>query len=587
MSQFADSNRADVRAILEAVWGTTPANGKSRQVRYTSHDIVPTKETQVSNEIRADRMVPDMPETGAGTSGSLSFEFSAGAQDDWMESYLGGTWTRPMTMDEFTGNVSWTANNTIQIAGGDFRDYFTVGRRVKTSGFRFPANNGYRQISALGFSGGNTTITTVETTGVVEGALASGRVSDANDVIILNSTAIAAGVSGFTGVGVFTSAVAARQLQAGQKIFVEHSGAFQTGTVTFAGAATVADTVTISDGDKEIVLVAGTDFAVGVDQTEAAANLAAAINLARTQGKINVDATSSAGVTTVRNLRLTGGSMSETGSSMVVANFSGGAPAVRGVFTITTATNDAIAVTPTPPTVGAGAVVTIKGSMLRNPGDPSEIVSRSWTLETHFTDVAKQFAKDGLRVGGLSFSFSAGEIVTGSVSFEGREHKRVNTRRLALAPYTALATTTGEVMNATSNVGEVTKNGAPLATAVQMIEINGEGGLRPQRAVSSKYPRGIGLGRLAISGSLTAYFQDYTLYDHFKAHDTVSLGWNVVDIDGNRYDFTLPAVKIASDNVNPGGIDQDVMEEMEWTAIRDPLTNCMLQIDRFSSVSPV
>ena len=56
------------------------------------------------------------------------------------------------------------------------------------------------------------------------------------------------------------------------------------------------------------------------------------------------------------------------------------------------------------------------------------------------------------------------------------------------------------------------------------------------------------------------------------------------DLANNRYDFTIPAIKLTSDPVAPEGIDQDVIENIEWEAQRDPSTKCMIQIDRFSSL---
>jgi hypothetical protein len=84
---------------------------------------------------------------------------------------------------------------------------------------------------------------------------------------------------------------------------------------------------------------------------------------------------------------------------------------------------------------------------------------------------------------------------------------------------------------------------------------------------------------------MTAYFEDMVLYNHFINHDTISIGFDFKDQDANVYYWTIPALKITSDPIAPGGIDQDVKEEMEWSALRDPATACMLQVDRFSSVN--
>ena len=149
---FADSNRASIRYIPESIsaWGETPATGRSRLMRFTSSTLTGTKETTVSEELRADRMVSSVPEVQAGSEGEINFELSAGSQDDFLQAFLLGFWTRPMTFDFFKGlTVSWTANNKIQLTGGDFTGYFDVGRRIKTEGFKTAVNNGYFQIASV------------------------------------------------------------------------------------------------------------------------------------------------------------------------------------------------------------------------------------------------------------------------------------------------------------------------------------------------------------------------------------------------------------------------------------------------------
>lgn len=592
---FADSNRADVRVIPEVTWGTTPASGTSKQVRYTSHSINPTKETRASDEIRADRMVSTNVETAAGSGGDLNFELSAGGQDDWMEGFLAGTWSKPMEMFKYQGTIlSWGTTSRLDLTWPtDISTQFVTGRRIKTDGFINPENNGYFQISSVSYTGGVVQITVSTSTSVVEVGGVTARLYDANDVVILNNTSIRLGTAGAATIdsnstNAFTSAIAAGQLKVGQKISVEGLGN-GSGTIVCSTAGTAANAFTINDGVNSKQFIQGTDFATGGSATLTATNIAAAINAYRLSNGLRVKAKSSTGTVTVVNLRGSGGSIVEdldAGTDFTVTTFSGGNNAGRGFFTITTVSNDILGVTPTPPTIATGTV-TIKACMLRNPNDVAAIVSRSWTLETHFTDVAKQFANDGLRIGGMSLSFTAGEIVTGSATFLGRQHQKIATRRLALSPYVARASITTDVVNATANVGNVTKNGLSLATAVRELTVTGEANLRAQNAISSKYPRGIGMGRLNITGNLTAYFETTDMYDHFIAHDTVSIGWSVTDYDYNTYFFTLPAVKFSTDNIAPEGIDQDVMEQMEWMAQMDAATNCEMQIDRFSPVLPV
>lgn len=589
---LADSNRASLRELPEAddCWGQAPETGVTRARRFTSSSITATKETAISDEIRDDRMVSSVIETAATSGGEINWEFAAGTIDMDLQRALMGLWSRPMGWDVFRGkHVSITANNTITIGGGDYTDYFTVGRRLKTSGFVNPANNDYVQISATGFSGGNTTITITTTTLVAEAGSNYTTVADANDVIILKNTAIRFNntprVIDSATPGTFTAAIAAGQLVAGQRIFVEGVG-YETGTIT-ADTVVADDQVTISDGVETVTLTADTDFDVGIDDTATGANLAAAINALRVAGVLSLAASNAAGVVTVTNLRKDGGVLTEVDATLAVVDFTG-ALAIGGFYTIVSLSNDAITVDRDVPTLAAGDNVTIKGAILRNPGTSSQITPQSAVIETSFHDVDQHFVVDGLRTGGVSMEVTAGSIVTGSSTLQGRETKRSSISKLDnAANYTVLDAPATEVVSATANVGSLSVNGVEQATAIRSIQFSIEGNLRNQQAVGSKFPVGIAAGRLNLTGSIEAYFADGEMYDRFINHETVSLAFPIIDVDKNTYYFTIPAFKVSSDPVAPGGIDQDVMETMEFSAFRDAATRCMMQIDRFSSTEPV
>jgi hypothetical protein len=589
---LADSNRASLREIIEsnAAWGETPANGVTRARRFRTSSITASKETVESEEIRDDRMISSVIETAAMSGGEIAWEFAAGTVDLDFQRALMGAWSRPMDWDVFRGkNISISANNTVRLSGVDLAAYFTIGRRIKLSGFVNPANNNYFQISGVAFTGGNTDVTVNGTTMVVEAGSAYTTIADANDVIVLRSTALRFGNTANTidgnGTNPFTAAIAAGQLKTGQRIFVEGIG-YETGTITVATAA-AGDTVTLSDGVDTITLEADTDFEIGADDTETAANLAAAINALRPAGAISLAATSALGVVTVRNLRKVGGALTETGTTLTVVDFANGSATAGGFYTIQSLTNDTIVVDRAVPTLAAGAPITIKGSMLRNPGNSADITPQSATIETGFQDVNQYFTVDGLRCGSVEMEVSAGSIVTGQSTYMGRETRRFSTEQLAGASYTVLEAPATEVVSATANVGSLSVNGTEQATAISSIQFSLEGNLRNQQAVGSKFPVGIAAGRLNLTGTIEAYFADGTMYDRFINHETVSLSFPIIDQDKNTYYFTIPAFKVTSDPIAPGGLDQDVMESMEFSAFRDPITACMIQIDRFSSTAPI
>lgn len=255
-----------------------------------------------------------------------------------------------------------------------------------------------------------------------------------------------------------------------------------------------------------------------------------------------------------------------------------------GIYTIQKAADNVISTVEAPTAVvAAGTAVSVKGSMLRNPGDVTEITQRMYTLETAFNDVGQFMVQDGMVPGTYSLEVSAGAIMTGTIGFKGRSTQLVQSTILGDAgTYTVLDATTGEVVNATTNVGSISKDGADTGAAIQSISISGEANLRERAAVGSKFARGIGAGRFNLTGSMSVYFEDDSMFQDFINHKTVSLSFPITDIDGQTYVMTIPAIKFSQDEIAPGGTDQDVMDSIEFTAIRDPNTACMLQVDRFS-----
>lgn len=606
MSTFATTNRSNLRYALESQWASTPTSGVTREVRFTSHSMSTKKNTTKSNEIRDDRMVSDIIETEMMSDGGINFEMSAGSFDDMFQAFVLGTWTRPMTYDFWEGPiVSWIADNEIAVVGPTIVGYLTAGRRISTNGFVNPSNNNVWQIASTSYSGGQTVITVTDTTAVVEDGNISSIVQDANDVIVLKNTAIRAGTTSLAtfdsnGGNAFASAISAGQLSVGQKIYVDGLG-YGVGTATFTATAVAPSGVTVNDGENSYTFVAGTDFAVGASATNSATALAAAINNARVNGVgggngiapifLDVKATSLVGAVTITNLNATGGSLakvSDGGGNITIVTFAGGDATQHGVYTLTAVTADVLYVTPAPTTdANAGSLpVTIRGSMLRNPSVSSSIVPQSFSIESFYVDVDYGFLQSGMMVNTFSLDVNSSAVMTGSFEFMGAVTTALSATQLGGGSYTPLATTETEVLSATTDVGAILQNGVPLSTAVKQIKIDGKAQLRNQMAVSSKFPVGIGTGRFELTGSATCYFENLTQFNHFLSHDTVSLAWDFQDARKCTYFWTVPALKFTADPINSKGIDQDVLEEITWDAFRDPISECMLQLDRFSPLVP-
>lgn len=405
----------------------------------------------------------------------------------------------------------------------------------------------------------------------------------------------------------------------------DSAGSAETGSIAFSAVATADDAVSVDDGSNgPITFTFGTDpgeISTGASATASAENLANAINASA----LNVTAVATTGTIALTNGNYVGGAITEVeddgsvitvvnfaggaspdmdltnhrgaggtittlGAALTVVNFTGGNSAKMGIFTIAALPDDdTIVVMETLPVdVNAGsAAVVIKGSHLRNRGNTNEIIKQSMAVETAFEDVNQYFVMDGMRLSEFELSVESGEIVNGTWTYMGRGAAPYGVTQLGDAlKYTVMPSTSTEVLNATANVGAVMRDGAVLSTAVQSIEIQGNNNCRYQDAVGSKYPRGVAYGRFQLSGSLSAYFEGLDFWTSFINHASLSLGFDFEDVDHNKMIFTIPQIKITEDPIVPEGIDTDVMEPMEWEAIRDPILNTMLMIDRISSVYP-
>lgn len=595
----AESNRAVLRAVREATWGTLPTGVVSKALRITKSSLVVSKDTKASDEIRADRQIANNIELAAMTGGSIEFEGSAGGQDDFYEDFLLGTWTRDMTFMLVKGSsVSVTGVSQITISGADYRNWLTVGKYIKLEGFKTLDNNGYFIVSAKALTSGNTVITVTETSLVIEAGTAFSKIFDASDVI-LKATDISITAGSVIDAGAATPFTAGA-VQVGQTLYFEGLGK-ETGTiVSSATDPAEGDTITVSDGVDAVTfevrtnaaLVATGNIFVALNTTPAtmASNIAAAVNEQFSKAAFRISATVATDTVTLTNHRNTGGSITETSAGFTTTAFTGGSTSKSGFVTIQAITaTDTIVVTPALTADANAGTLTliIKGSHVRNPGVVADITKRSRAFETGFTDVAKYFEHLGNRLDKLKLEIKAGAIVTGSVAVKGGTTYTATSSVLGNSSnYTVLEATVTEPWNATANVGTVLKDGVALTTAVTEVSFELDNKTREQKAIGNKFPGGIGYGSISGKGKLMAFFSDFTNFNTFLNHVTTSLVIPIEDADRNSYRFTLPALKFVADPIAPGGLDQDVMEEIEFMVQRDPVTQTTVMVDRFSSVFP-
>lgn len=143
---MSESARHALHAIVESVYGTTPATPALKTIRHTGCTLALTKGSMVSEELRADRQISDMRHGVKQTGGEIQGELSYGTYDEFLEATLCGTWA--------VKHAAYAAG-TISAASGD--------NSLNDSANAFPDYEAGDKITVSGFTGAGTTANTTLT----------------------------------------------------------------------------------------------------------------------------------------------------------------------------------------------------------------------------------------------------------------------------------------------------------------------------------------------------------------------------------------------------------------------------------------
>ncbi len=225
----------------------------------------------------------------------------------------------------------------------------------------------------------------------------------------------------------------------------------------------------------------------------------------------------------------------------------------------------------------SGPTVTMGGSMLRN-----GVVERSFSIQKELEDLTPPsfFLFNGCRMGQLQLNFETGSILTAIFSVMGLGAV-VNT--VGESGQTEVPAPTEDVMNAVSNVLQIEFDDVVTTAFFNTLNLNINNNLRAQDAIGSLPHVGIAYSRLEVTGDIELYFPDNAEYTKYLNATAFSISFRVEDSAGNAYIFTLPRSKYETGEVVAGGLDQDVFQRSTIRAIRDPITDAMVQVDKFAA----
>jgi hypothetical protein len=246
-----------------------------------------------------------------------------------------------------------------------------------------------------------------------------------------------------------------------------------------------------------------------------------------------------------------------------------------GVYALTETATDVYSVVPEPiadETFGAGATAT--GSMIRNGS-----FYQPFFIERGHTDVAEYFKFIGMGCNKMTLNLADQSDIAGSYQFVGLT-SQVDSTVEAGATYTDV--TTNPIFSTSTDIQEVYINGIPQEGCfVKEMTLEIDNKLTPKTGVSFIGACETKAHSLLVIGTITMYFEDSTMYTRLLNGTAFSLDLVILDVNGNGYAFSLPRVKLDTDTVNVTSVDTDVMDNASYVALADPITNCMIQIDKF------
>lgn len=147
---MADASLMSLAYEEETTFGVAPETSAD-EIRYTSESLKQETSTTASQEIRADRQIPDVVRTGINAAGDINGEFSYGAYDYFFEKgfMADATWSTPVTdVSADTGISVPTAADHFLGGDDDFINY-SAGEWILVSGFTNAANNGLFKIESI------------------------------------------------------------------------------------------------------------------------------------------------------------------------------------------------------------------------------------------------------------------------------------------------------------------------------------------------------------------------------------------------------------------------------------------------------
>ena len=282
-------------------------------------------------------------------------------------------------------------------------------------------------------------------------------------------------------------------------------------------------------------------------------------------------------VTTAATATIAADAQFKVGQAITFTGFTGAAASNNGKIVVivkkvvTAGTGIVYDVVPTLP-AAADAITGLNARAVNNGTIANGLLDTSFSIEKQFNDVTKHLIYRGMSINTASFTVEAESIVSTNWTFIGKNGETLGDSDNVLEGTGNTAhkeATTNEIISAGTQDCLLIIDGKEEGFVKSVSsEINNN--LRGKTVVCVVGNAEIGQGRFMFTGSLSMYFEDFTIYQKYIDNETASLVFTIGNTSTGLYVFNLPRIKFTESNIVAGGADQDVMVDGSFQALLDP-----------------
>ena len=198
--------------------------------------------------------------------------------------------------------------------------------------------------------------------------------------------------------------------------------------------------------------------------------------------------------------------------------------------------------------------------------------SRFFTFEGGFADISEYHAYKGTVLNSLQLSVGLEGPVKAVFGGMYREITR------AATPLDATPTAASSNPMFDSFTGSISEGGSAIGI-VTGVQLNVDNGLAPQNVVFDDRVQSFVEGRSNITGQLTAYFENDTLFAKFRGETASSLSFTLTDANAATHTFLLPRIFYTGADVPVQG-DGPIIATFPFQAVRDTTEASNIRVTR-------